>query len=139
MFDFMHHLYLFNALPLRRMRNHLNLVMEWLLLLLLPSYVSRVFSQLCLCQSQKANFLNMHHTYNNSQGFFEWELRQRIRLKETKRNNIYSIFIWTSEKTFTHVFCYEIMIKTKNINVCCFQVITNQTNHDYLILMTPII
>jgi len=32
------------------------------------------------------------------------------------------------------VFIYEILIliKTKNINVCCFQVITNQTNHDYL-------
>jgi len=31
-------------------------------------------------------------------------------------------------------FFYEILIwiKTKNINVCCFQVITNQTNHDYL-------
>jgi len=37
------------------------------------------------------------------------------------------------------VFFYEILIKTKTINVCCFQVITNQTNHDYLILMTPII
>jgi len=31
-------------------------------------------------------------------------------------------------------FFYEILIliKTKNINGCCFQVITNQTNHDYL-------
>jgi len=29
---------------------------------------------------------------------------------------------------------YEILIliKTKNINVCCFQMITNQTNHGYL-------
>jgi len=25
-----------------------------------------------------------------------------------------------------------ILIKTKNINVCCFQVITKQINHDYL-------
>ena len=32
------------------------------------------------------------------------------------------------------VFYYEILIliKTKNINVCCFQLITNQTNHNYL-------
>jgi len=32
------------------------------------------------------------------------------------------------------VFFYEILIwiKTKKINVCFFQVITNQTNHDYL-------
>ena len=33
-------------------------------------------------------------------------------------------------------FFYEILIliliKTKSINVCCFQVITNQTNLDYL-------
>jgi len=28
---------------------------------------------------------------------------------------------------------YEILIliKTEYINVCCFQIITNQTNHDY--------
>jgi len=32
------------------------------------------------------------------------------------------------------MFYYKILIviKTKNINVCCFQVITNQTNHDYI-------
>jgi len=32
------------------------------------------------------------------------------------------------------VFFYEILIliTTKNINVCCFQVITIQTNHDYI-------
>ena len=30
------------------------------------------------------------------------------------------------------MFFYEILIKNKNINVCCFQVIKNQTNHDYL-------
>jgi len=24
-----------------------------------------------------------------------------------------------------------ILIKTKNINVCCFQILTNQINHDY--------
>jgi len=31
------------------------------------------------------------------------------------------------------VFLYEILIliKSKNINVFCFQIITNQTNHDY--------
>jgi len=33
-----------------------------------------------------------------------------------------------------YVFFYEILIliKTKNINVCCFIVITNQIKHDYL-------
>jgi len=31
-------------------------------------------------------------------------------------------------------FFYDILIliKTKNINVCCFQVITNQTNYGYI-------
>jgi len=33
-------------------------------------------------------------------------------------------------KVFLHEFF--ILIKTKNINVCCFQVTTNQTNYDYL-------
>jgi len=27
---------------------------------------------------------------------------------------------------------FFILTKTKNINICCFRVITNQTNHDYL-------
>ena len=65
---------------------------------------------------------------------------------------VFSLLL-TSEKTSTHVpifprfllrhrlkimngvFFYEIfiLIKTKkNINVCCFQVIKNQTNHDNL-------
>ena len=53
-----------------------------------------------------------------------------------------TVFIALSLKIMNGVCFYEILIliKTKNINVCCFQVITNQTNHDYLsISRTPII
>jgi len=36
-------------------------------------------------------------------------------------------------ENYERCFFYKILIliKTKNINVCCFQIITNQTNHDY--------
>jgi len=69
-------------------------------------------------------------------------------------SNLLHLFMLTSEKMGTQVpvfllfffalmfenyercvnFFYEILIliKTKIINVCCFQIITNQINHDYL-------
>jgi len=52
----------------------------------------------------------------------------------------HSYFIITSEnialtfENYEQCFFYEILIliKSKNINVFCFQIITNQINHHYL-------
>ena len=43
-------------------------------------------------------------------------------------------FIVLTFENMNNVFFYEIqiLIKTKNINICCFQVITDRTNYDYI-------
>jgi len=45
-----------------------------------------------------------------------------------------ALFIALTFKNYERYFFYDILIliKTKNINVCYFQVIINQTYHDYL-------
>jgi len=52
----------------------------------------------------------------------------------TLRARLSALFIAPTFENYERCSFYEILIliKTKNINVCCFQVITNQTNHDYL-------
>jgi len=50
----------------------------------------------------------------------------------------FRFFIAFTFENYDHYFFYEILIliKSKNINAFCFQIITNQINHDS-ISMTP--
>jgi len=80
--------------------------------------IERIFANINPAQSVERRGLNYYYQWKDGHS----------------RSPLPILFIALTFENHEQFFFYEILIKTKKINIndCCFHVIKNQTNHDYL-------